>query len=598
MLNKVSSKLAKIIADGSERRKEAVYTYGIEIILSTMIGISSILIVSGLLHEFKLGVIFLLVFAPLRVFTGGYHAVTYFRCFLISNISYLFLLLFNNIIYTKLPLEIWLILLVLSSYYIAIHAPVVNENQPIGENKKSRCKIMARNILNINVFAALFLSVVDAISEIKSAMENEHILQAPPLKTLTGDAVTELDDILENKVENVTLEVTEKCNLRCKYCIYHPSHPEYRAFGHENMKWDVAKKAIDFLKEHSQNAENRHIGFYGGEPLLNFELIERAVEYAKKLFGEDMSFAITTNATLVNDKIAEYFAKNNFNIIISLDGPQEMHDANRLMVNGTGSFEKTVMGAKKLFEAFHKEGKSSKIGFNMVVSGPGYLEQYTKIQEFIEKSEWIPKDVMILTATVDHGPSESDYFLPQGKEDRWFMEEFYEPLMKWEEVYKSNPDNTEKTLFTDGYMDKGMMIIHKRLLTETPIQQYGMNGCCVPGQRRIYVTTKGEFLHCEKVGNIPCLGNVNEGFDKEKIKKLYVEDFIEEAKEYCKECWAVNLCTLCYVNCYDANGLHLSYRHNSCRNERKYLEDNLRRYHALMEANPSELEQYNEMEIH
>lgn len=438
----------------------------------------------------------------------------------------------------------------------------------------------------------------DAISEIKSAMENEHILQAPPLKTLTGDAVTELDDILENKVENVTLEVTEKCNLRCKYCIYHPSHPEYRAFGHENMKWDVAKKAIDFLKEHSQNAENRHIGFYGGEPLLNFELIERAVEYAKKLFGEDMSFAITTNATLVNDKIAEYFAKNNFNIIISLDGPQEMHDANRLMVNGTGSFEKTVMGAKKLFEAFHKEGKSSKIGFNMVVSGPGYLEQYTKIQEFIEKSEWIPRDVMILTATVDHGPSESDYFLPQGKEDRWFMEEFYEPLMKWEEVYKSNPDNTEKTLFTDGYMDKGMMIIHKRLLTETPIQQYGMNGCCVPGQRRIYVTTKGEFLHCEKVGNIPCLGNVNEGFDKEKIKKLYVEDFIEEAKEYCKECWAVNLCTLCYVNCYDANGLHLSYRHNSCRNERKYLEDNLRRYHALMEANPSELEQYNEMEIH
>ena len=95
----------------------------------------------------------------------------------------------------------------------------------------------------------------------------------------------------------------------------------------------------------------------------------------------------------------------------------------------------------------------------------------------------------------------------------------------------------------------------------------------------------------EKVGNIPCLGNVNEGFDKEKIKKLYVEDFIEEAKEYCKECWAVNLCTLCYVNCYDANGLHLSYRH-------KYLEDNLRRYHALMEAKPSELEQYNEMEIH
>lgn len=72
-------------------------------------------------------------------------------------------------------------------------------------------------------------------------------------------------------------------------------------------------------------------------------------------------------------------------------------------------------------------------------------------------------------------------------------------------------------------MDKGMMIIHKRLLTETPIQQYGMNGCCVPGQRRIYVTTKGEFLHCEKVGNIPCLGNVNEGFDKEKLRNFMLK---------------------------------------------------------------------------
>lgn len=197
----------------------------------------------------------------------------------------------------------------------------------------------------------------DAISEIKSAMENEHILQAPPLKTLTGDAVTELDDILENKVENVTLEVTEKCNLRCKYCIYHPSHPEYRAFGHENMKWDVAKKAIDFLKEHSQNAENRHIGFYGGEPLLNFELIERAVEYAKKLFGEDMSFAITTNATLVNDKIAEYFAKNNFNIIISLDGPQEMHDANRLNVYSIYNANLYIQLLKDFLEI--KEGENA-----------------------------------------------------------------------------------------------------------------------------------------------------------------------------------------------------------------------------------------------
>ena len=182
----------------------------------------------------------------------------------------------------------------------------------------------------------------DAISEIKSAMENEHILQAPPLKTLTGDAVTELDDILENKVENVTLEVTEKCNLRCKYCIYHPSHPEYRAFGHENMKWDVAKKAIDFFKKSIPKMQkNRHIGFYGGEPLLEIELIKKAVSYAKEVFGEKkVNFNMTTNATLLNMDIADFLVQNDFNITISLDGPRNIHNKNRIFANSNkGTFD-------------------------------------------------------------------------------------------------------------------------------------------------------------------------------------------------------------------------------------------------------------------
>lgn len=334
--------------------------------------------------------------------------------------------------------------------------------------------------------------ILDAISEIKGAIQKENILQAPPVKTLTGEAVKDLEDILENGIENVTLEVTEKCNLRCKYCIYNPSHPEYREFGHRNMRWDVAKKAIDFLKNHSKKSEHRHIGFYGGEPLLNYQLIKDSVEYAKSLFGS-MTFALTTNATLVNDEIANFFASNDFNLIISLDGPEKMHDANRVMINGEGSFDKTIIGCKKIFEEYQKQGKTGKIGFNMVVSGPDYKKQYDEIQHFIKNTEWIPEDVMILTATVDRGPAESEYYLPQSENDREFMETFYEPLFVWEKDYKDNNDISEK-LFSDGAMDKGMLIIHKRLFTEKPIKEYGMNGCCVPGQRRIYVTVDGTLF--------------------------------------------------------------------------------------------------------
>lgn len=438
--------------------------------------------------------------------------------------------------------------------------------------------------------------IKDAIFEIQHAMKEENILQAPPVRTLTGEAVKNLDDILENGVENVTLEVTEKCNLRCKYCIYHPDHPEYREFGHRDMEWGIAKSAIDFLKNHSSKSEHRHIGFYGGEPLVNFKLIEMSVEYAKKIFNNDITFALTTNATLVTDEIAKFFADNDFNLIISLDGPEKMHDANRVMINGEGSFEKTAKGAREIFKQYKKQGKHGKVGLNMVVSGPDYKKQYDEIQKFIEENEWIPEDIMVLTATVDRGPSDSDYFLPQSEEDRKFMETFYEPLIAWEKEYKDSNEN-KQGLFTDGAMDKGMLIIHKRLFTDKPIKEYGMNGCCVPGQRRIYVTVDGVFHHCEKVGNIPCLGNVQEGFDKESIRKNYVEDFIHEAQKYCKDCWAVNLCTLCYVNCYDSVGTHFGYRHNSCRNERKYLEDNLIRYHSILEENPESLAHYNDVTV-
>lgn len=438
-----------------------------------------------------------------------------------------------------------------------------------------------------------------AILEIKTAIKEENILSAIPVETLTGAAVTDLTQIMENGVENITLEVTEKCNLRCKYCIYNSSHPEHREFGHSHMSWDVAKKSIDFLKDHSKDSENINIGFYGGEPLLNFELIKKSVEYAKSIFTGGIEFAMTTNATLINEDIAKFLMENDFNIIISLDGPEELHDENRIMIDEAGSYEKTVKGAKILFDMEAKMGKESKVGFNMVISGPDYEEKYTKVQEFIDKEEWIPKDVMILTSSVDNGPQDSVYYLPQSKDERDFLKYSYDPLCNWEGEYRKEMEgnNEQKALFTDGIMDKGQLIIHKRLLSDKPVKAYGMNGCCVPGQRRIYVTVNGEFLICEKVGNIPSIGNVETGFDKECIDKMYVDGFINGAKEYCKDCWAVNLCSLCYVNCYDQDGPHFDYRHNSCRSERLYLENNLIRYHSILEENPEQLMEYNDRDF-
>lgn len=161
MLHKISAKLAKKLSNGLCEEKEAVYTYGVEIILSTLIGIDSIMLISWLLNEFQSGMIFLALFAPLRVFTGGYHAKTYSGCFIISNISYLLILFLKNIISSIMPIGCWIGVLVIACGYILLNAPILSVAQPISMSKSTRCRRMARNILVLDIISILYLAIND-----------------------------------------------------------------------------------------------------------------------------------------------------------------------------------------------------------------------------------------------------------------------------------------------------------------------------------------------------------------------------------------------------------------------------------------------------
>lgn len=434
---------------------------------------------------------------------------------------------------------------------------------------------------------------ISALQEIVDAVEKEHILSAPPLKTLVGEPVLNLERTYNGFMSNLTLEVTDRCNLRCKYCIYNPDNPSFRGFGKSDMNFDTAKLAIDFFEKHSREREKVYLGFYGGEPLLNYKLIEQSVNYAKEIIRDkEISFSLTTNATLITPQIAKFLVENEFEILISLDGPKDIHNENRIFINGNGSFNSTIEGTKVILECYKQLEKEPKIGFSMVTSGPNYDEKYSKIQDFFEKAEWLPKNYILLTSTVSQAPVDCDYILPQSEEERNIHKNVWTPLLKW-----SNDQEIRRNLFSMPYLNKNLSIIHQRLWVDKPTADYGMNGCCVPGGRRIYIAVNGDIYPCEKIGDVPTLGNVKTGLEIEKIKKVYVKDFIDEAREYCKNCWAVNLCTLCYVNCYDKNGVHFKYRHRACVSERKFLEDTLSTYHYLVNHNPKIIEELNQIKF-
>lgn len=438
--------------------------------------------------------------------------------------------------------------------------------------------------------------ILAALEEIEEAVKKENILLAPILQQMQDEDTYSLERAVTTNMKSITLELTEKCNLRCKYCIYHPSHPNYREFGKENMKFEIAKKAVDLLQKNSINEKDVYIGFYGGEPLLNFEVLKSTIEYANQILrGKNIHYNVTTNGTLVTKEVAKFLVQNHVIVTFSLDGPQEIHDENRIFVDGIGSFAATIKGIETFASSARTFNEEARFTINMVISGPNYIEKYKKIDRFLKGLDWYSENIIVRCSGVDSGPEKGECILPHSTEELEIFKDMKEWLAQWSD---GKIETSDEEVFSESSLNEELLKIHKRQLIDKPTQQYSMNGCCVPGQRRTYVSIQGELFPCERIGNnIPNIGDVNGGFDVSNIKKYYMDDFIVESKKICKNCWATNLCGLCYANCYDEKGMNIEYKNTLCLYERFGLEKSLSRYYRILENNPKKIEFFDDVEI-
>ncbi len=159
----------------------------------------------------------------------------------------------------------------------------------------------------------------------------------------------------EGVVKSLCLIIAEDCNLACKYCF---AGGDYGNVSREKMSPEVAKKAVDFLLKTSPQRQNYEIDFFGGEPLLNMETLEKVTAYVRQKeaeTGKKIKLTLTTNGVLLSDKIIDWLNKNNISVVLSLDGRKEVHDAMRKDKGGNNTYDKILPKFKKLVNSRNGE---------------------------------------------------------------------------------------------------------------------------------------------------------------------------------------------------------------------------------------------------
>ena len=448
----------------------------------------------------------------------------------------------------------------------------------------------ANSVANLGDLQLSEDELLSALEELRTAVQKENIMQAPPLDKFVGPHVEGLEYLVKNQLQQLTLEVTQKCNLRCDYCVYHSDNTKFRDFEQStpNMDFETAKKALDYALVHSHKADDFSLTFYGGEPLLQYDLIKQCVEYFEAHKTDiPILYSMTTNLTLMTEEKASFFASiPNFAIVCSIDGDKETHDEHRKTIDGKGSFDKAMQGLEILVNAYGPKNRGN-ILINMVVSEPYTNDKFDRIQNFLEMCPYIYDDTVVMYSYVDHGVPDYENVPDASIKDNEDMSKWI-PIQTWAE--ERSHQNPRSSLFTKYNSNRDLARVHKRRLSKKPIGNYFFNGCCVPGARRIYVTTEGKFKICEQIGESPYIGHVDTGIDLEAIQQKYIQEYAKKSKLNCSQCWAVHLCGICYARCYGKDGINPRAKEIKCGNQLKLAEHDLIEYHRTIERNPLELE--------
>lgn len=366
--------------------------------------------------------------------------------------------------------------------------------------------------------------IEEAIQEVNELKDNEELFTEDTYKERIIDFKKR-----QTVVKALCLHIAHDCNLACRYCF--AEEGEYHG-RRALMSYETGKQALDFLIANSGSRRNLEVDFFGGEPLMNWDVVKQLVAYGReqeKLHDKHFRFTLTTNGVLLNDEIMEFANKEMDNVVLSIDGRKEVHDRMRPFRKGAGSYDLIVPKFQKFAESRHQD--------KYYVRGT-----YTHFNTDFSKDVLHLADLGFKQISVEPVVAQPT--------DEYALKESDLPVL-FDEYDRLAAEMVKRNKAGNGFNFFHFMID----LTGGPCVAKRLSGCG-SGTEYLAVTPWGDLYPCHQfVGNEDfLLGNVDEGITNTEVQNKFKLCNVY-AKESCKDCFARFYCSGgCAANAFNFTG--------------------------------------------
>jgi uncharacterized protein len=388
-------------------------------------------------------------------------------------------------------------------------------------------------------------AVARALQEVSLAQREEGLFLPERPRIVPRCAACQDDAAYTDSLSQLTLTVTERCNLRCRYCVYTAPGPWIRSHGGADMPLEVALASVRFFAEHSGATTSPVVSFYGGEPLLRLDLIRTVVgDLRGRPDGDRYKFIIDTNGLALTEEAVELVADASIHLQVSLDGPPAVHDRNRRTTGGAPTHGRLMAGLERLLR--RDPGAARRLSFTATAAPPFDLPAVC---------EWFVAFPLFQGLGIEGEPlvrlrfADLEALAPERRPGRpGDRKAAADQLAELRRRYLEACGRGERRRLgraLRSLFEPALIRLHHRPRQPLPAA-VAAAACCLPGQRRLHVRADGSWQPCERLGDNIRIGHARTGFDAAAVDELFRAMHAAVAGR-CPDCWALRLCDLCFA---------------------------------------------------